>query len=203
MRKKIQFGRGYWLVYGRSAGFYHPVSDSTRRRGAFHAKKLLRLPTCYANLVRLAGINARETPVRCPSGLRSTPGKRVYVNSVPRVRIPPSPPESVKQARFPAGLFVSASVDRAYVPQESRNPLLQIINRTGDTPADESHMPALCRQFKMDAGGEHVRARRDRRGHERIIGGVDANILVPDAGYLIKNAINGSDTSLYGDFLLD
>lgn len=37
----------------------------------------------------------------------------------------------------------------------------------------------------------------------RIIGGVDANILVPDAGYLIKNAINGSDTSLYGDFLLD
>ena len=29
---------------------------------------------------------------RCPSGLRSTPGKCVYVNSVPRVRIPPSPP---------------------------------------------------------------------------------------------------------------
>ena len=31
-------------------------------------------------------------PERCPSGLRSTPGKCVYVNSVPRVRIPPSPP---------------------------------------------------------------------------------------------------------------
>ena len=29
---------------------------------------------------------------RCPSGLRSTPGKCVYVKSVPRVRIPPSPP---------------------------------------------------------------------------------------------------------------
>jgi hypothetical protein len=29
---------------------------------------------------------------RCPSGLRSTPGKRVYVYSVPRVRIPLSPP---------------------------------------------------------------------------------------------------------------
>ena len=29
---------------------------------------------------------------RCPSGRRSTPGKCVYVDSVPRVRIPPSPP---------------------------------------------------------------------------------------------------------------
>jgi hypothetical protein len=29
---------------------------------------------------------------RCPSGLRSTPGKRVYVNSISRVRIPLSPP---------------------------------------------------------------------------------------------------------------
>ncbi len=28
---------------------------------------------------------------RCPSGLRGSPGKRVYSN-VPRVRIPPSPP---------------------------------------------------------------------------------------------------------------
>ena len=30
---------------------------------------------------------------RCPSGLRSTLGKRVYVNSVSRVRIPLSPPK--------------------------------------------------------------------------------------------------------------
>ena len=30
--------------------------------------------------------------VRCPSGLRSTPGKRVYGYAVPWVRIPPSPP---------------------------------------------------------------------------------------------------------------
>ena len=29
----------------------------------------------------------------CPSGWRSTPGKCVYVNSVSRVRIPPSPPD--------------------------------------------------------------------------------------------------------------
>ena len=28
---------------------------------------------------------------RCPSGLRSTPGKCVYAKSVPRVRIPVSP----------------------------------------------------------------------------------------------------------------
>ena len=33
-----------------------------------------------------------RSPERCPSGRRSTPGKCVYVNSVPRVRIPPSPP---------------------------------------------------------------------------------------------------------------
>ena len=31
-------------------------------------------------------------PERCPSGLRSTPGKCVWVNSPSRVRIPPSPP---------------------------------------------------------------------------------------------------------------
>ena len=31
-------------------------------------------------------------PERCPSGLRSTPGKCVWVNSSSRVRIPPSPP---------------------------------------------------------------------------------------------------------------
>lgn len=33
--------------------------------------------------------------VRCPRGLRSTPGKRVYGN-VSRVRIPFSPPENIK-----------------------------------------------------------------------------------------------------------
>ena len=32
---------------------------------------------------------------RCPSGRRSTPGKCVYVDSVPRVRIPPSPPSII------------------------------------------------------------------------------------------------------------
>ena len=34
-------------------------------------------------------------PERCPSGLRSTPGKCVYGN-VSRVRIPPSPPDNLK-----------------------------------------------------------------------------------------------------------
>ena len=34
---------------------------------------------------------------RCPSGLRSTLGKRVYVNSVSRVRIPLSPPYMKKR----------------------------------------------------------------------------------------------------------
>ena len=33
---------------------------------------------------------------RCPSGLRSTPGKCVYFKRVPRVRIPLSPREKKK-----------------------------------------------------------------------------------------------------------
>ena len=37
----------------------------------------------------------------------------------------------------------------------------------------------------------------------RIVGGVDANILNTDAGYLIKNAVNGSDTASYSDWLKD
>jgi hypothetical protein len=43
---------------------------------------------------------------RCPSGLRSTPGKCVYVNSVSRVRIPLSPPYNEK-ALIIQGFFVS------------------------------------------------------------------------------------------------
>lgn len=35
-----------------------------------------------------------ELKDRCQSGLMSTPGKRVYPNPVPRVRIPPCPPAS-------------------------------------------------------------------------------------------------------------
>ena len=34
---------------------------------------------------------------RCPSGRRSTPGKRVWVNSSSRVRIPPSPPSPLPE----------------------------------------------------------------------------------------------------------
>ena len=48
-------------------------------------------------------------PERCPSGLRCSPGKRVYVKSVPRVRIPLSPPrrllcETKRRARARARL---------------------------------------------------------------------------------------------------
>jgi len=35
----------------------------------------------------------------------------------------------------------------------------------------------------------------------RIIGGVDAKVLNPNAAYLIKNAINGADTDKYNDWL--
>lgn len=36
----------------------------------------------------------------------------------------------------------------------------------------------------------------------RIAGGIDQKILNADAGYLVKNAIDGSNTALYGDWLL-
>ena len=39
------------------------------------------------------------------SGLSRTPGKRVWVNSPPRVRIPPFPPED-KQKRPHEGAFL-------------------------------------------------------------------------------------------------
>ena len=46
------------------------------------------------------------------SGLSRTPGKRVWVNSPPRVRIPPAPPESKKPAHVQAffRLFISKRV---------------------------------------------------------------------------------------------
>ena len=40
------------------------------------------------------------------SGLSRTPGKRVWVNSPPRVRIPPAPPKQKKPAQC-AGFFLS------------------------------------------------------------------------------------------------
>ena len=45
----------------------------------------------FAMMMILEG-NEKYSSERCPSGLRSTLGKRVYVNSVSRVRIPLSPP---------------------------------------------------------------------------------------------------------------
>ncbi len=45
---------------------------------------------------------------RCPSGRRSTPGKCVYVSSVPRVRIPPSPPH-IKKSHPIGWLFFGSS----------------------------------------------------------------------------------------------
>ena len=39
-----------------------------------------------------------QLPERWMSGLSRTPGKRVWVNSPPRVRIPPSPPDTAFDA---------------------------------------------------------------------------------------------------------
>ena len=49
----------------------------------------------YSSLVLRPIENIKRIVERCPSGLRSTPGKRVYANRVPRVRIPLSPPPYV------------------------------------------------------------------------------------------------------------
>ena len=41
------------------------------------------------------------------SGLSRTPGKRVWVNSPPRVRIPLAPPRNHKKTRFEARFFMA------------------------------------------------------------------------------------------------
>ena len=46
------------------------------------------------------------------SGLSRTPGKRVWVNSPPRVRIPPAPPELKMPAHVQA--FFSSEVSRGF-----------------------------------------------------------------------------------------
>ena len=66
----------------------------------------LRLRTLGACL-KLAAL-----PERCPSGLRSTPGKCVYVNSVPRVRIPPSPPTEAARALKPLAFLFDELLHR-------------------------------------------------------------------------------------------
>ena len=48
---------------------------------------------------------SQQFTVRCPSGLRSTPGKCVSVNSVSRVRIPLSPPYTLIKSLFLKGFF--------------------------------------------------------------------------------------------------
>ena len=50
---------------------------------------------------------------RCPSGRRSTPGKCVCVNSVPRVRIPPSPP-SLSSLRIIRDMFSKLTPEMLY-----------------------------------------------------------------------------------------
>ncbi len=43
------------------------------------------------------------------SGLSRTPGKRVWVNSPPRVRIPPSPPISFLEKNRPSAIAYAAA----------------------------------------------------------------------------------------------
>lgn len=45
---------------------------------------------------------------------------------------------------------------------------------------------------------------RDVRGAtiHRLVGGVDQKVLVPEAGYLIKNCVDGANQSKYGTYLL-
>ena len=66
--------------WGASVRLVRQVRDARRFRTVLRIAPRRRLP--YAS----------QLTERCPSGRRSTPGKCVYVDSVPRVRIPPSPP---------------------------------------------------------------------------------------------------------------
>lgn len=45
------------------------------------------------------------------SGLSRTPGKRVWVNSPPRVRIPPSPPNRDPSDASHLGFFLGGLID--------------------------------------------------------------------------------------------
>ena len=56
---------------------------------------------------------------RCPSGLRSTPGKRVYANSVPRVRIPLSPPDKNRVLVTDMGPFAAICCKPRQVRKEA------------------------------------------------------------------------------------
>src|SRR3990167_11362324 len=56
---------------------------------------------------------------RCPSGRRSTPGKRVYVNSVSRVRIPLSPRIVFESIVASIGLFATLGCEPRQVRKEA------------------------------------------------------------------------------------
>ena len=69
---------------------------------------------------------SQQFTVRCPSGLRSTPGKCVSVNSVSRVRIPLSP--------FPP---------QPPLVWEIQQVLSWVTRPAAPSPAIDSHMPSV------------------------------------------------------------
>ncbi len=77
---------------GRGAGMRRAIPPST--------------PLRLNCTVRARGLTFRRFPERCPSGLRSTPGKCVYGKTVPRVRIPPSPPYKSERGHSAPFTFV-------------------------------------------------------------------------------------------------
>jgi hypothetical protein len=96
--------------------------------------------------------------VTCPSGRRSTLGKRVLCKQ-PRVRIPPSPPKSTKGPRASGGpsCFSSSTGDSRSERSEHRSPAFTGIHPEIRTPS--GGVPPLGRKRAQHASA-HLQIRR-------------------------------------------
>ena len=79
-------------VIWRGAGAAERTGFENQRGAIYRGFKSLPLRQVH-------GSSQMTRQERCPSGLRSTLGKRVCRNPAPRVQIPPSPPSLVRTAR--------------------------------------------------------------------------------------------------------
>ena len=96
---------GFWVYIGhqksRDQGHLKVISRKSLKKCCMVVKNLYN--KLRSQLQRFMRLNV--SAVRCPSGWRSTPGKRVYGHPVSGVRIPLSPP---LRKQHQAAFFVSA-----------------------------------------------------------------------------------------------
>ncbi len=101
------------------------------------------------------------------SGLSRTPGKRVWVNSPPRVRIPPSPPiPGPDEARQGIGIMANPLMNHllASLPDSDFQVLLSCLQLTSLTAGEtlaEAGQPSFKIYFPIDALVAHSREMED------------------------------------------